>query len=484
MLASFLCASQGEAPEVRSPAARSPVKHVPQLSLTGLRSSLQGSALMGLPPPEEPGHGADASLPPLPEAALQEGAAACKRRAQLCLIVPSAAPLFGSSIEGPGAGILRTMIAALLAALALGVAIGQEQNHKDDHVGPVDALCQSVKLPVLCDNMPAAATSSTKKKVDGCEVNPSSCCKDSTCGAFPGMGCWKQRGDTQCSGDELWPLPKVGKCQCLSGYCDNTDGKCKVTATFPGSSASTYTSFGRLYDADADEKVPAEVWGFIVQTFWAQVNSGKTAACHPMMCHKPCVGLCVLGISVILAALAAAAAAGCTSCDWLQSTRHRIRIAALRGRLLSEQTRGLRGNESNGTMPDPFKSETESPWPEDYFPELTITESQAKSGMEMVRYSGCRRCSEEAFCNYAQNPGCGGSATGGVVTFSNLRHAWGCPVKPVLSIPRSYVRDLDDLRAKPGTFQTLKQMLHSGFDTYRAHGHKGPVQQCIHFLGR
>lgn len=164
----------------------------------------------------------------------------------------------GSSIEGPGAGILRTMIAALLAALALGVAIGQEQNHKDDHVGPVDALCQSVKLPVLCDNMPAATTSSTKKKVDGCEVNPSSCCKDSTCGAFPGMGCWKQRGDTQCSGDELWPLPKVGKCQCLSGYCDNTDGKCKVTATFPGSSASTYTSFGRLYDADADEKVPAE----------------------------------------------------------------------------------------------------------------------------------------------------------------------------------------------------------------------------------
>ena len=34
-------------------------------------------------------------------------------------------------------------------------------------------------------------------------------------------------------------------------------------------------------------------------------------------------------------------------------------------------------------------------------------------------------CNAEAFCNYAQNPGCGGSATGGVVTFSNLRHAWG-----------------------------------------------------------
>lgn len=26
----------------------------------------------------------------------------------------------------------------------------------------------------------------------------------------------------------------------------------------------------------------------------------------------------------------------------------------------------------------------------------------------------------------------------------------------------------------------LKSMLHSGFSTYRSHGHSGPVQQCIH----
>lgn len=49
---------------------------------------------------------------------------------------------------------------------------------------------------------------------------------------------------------------------------------------------------------------------------------------------------------------------------------------------------------------------------------------------------------EQAFCNYARNPGCGGSAMNGVVTFRNIRHAWGCNVKPVLSIPRSYIRDL------------------------------------------
>lgn len=79
----------------------------------------------------------------------------------------------------------------------------------------------------------------------------------------------------------------------------------------------------------------------------------------------------------------------------------------------------------------------------------------------------------QAFCNYASNPGCGGSAGNGVVTFRNIRHAWGalviklyqvlhgrnlgiasrtplpqlpltgCRVKPVLSIPRSYIRDLE-----------------------------------------
>lgn len=34
----------------------------------------------------------------------------------------------------------------------------------------------------------------------------------------------------------------------------------------------------------------------------------------------------------------------------------------------------------------------------------------------------------QAFCNYASNPGCGGSAGNGVVTFRNIRHAWGALV--------------------------------------------------------
>lgn len=125
-------------------------------------------------------------------------------------------------------------------------------------------------------------------------------------------------------------------------------------------------------------------------------------------------------------------------------------------------------------------NQTESPWPEDYSPEIIATEIKTKSGMPFIRYNGCHHCAEEAFCNYASNPGCGGSAMNGVVTFRNIRHAYGCRVKPVLSIPRSYIRDLDDLRAKPGTYSMLKTMLHSGFDTYRSHGHSGPVQQCIH----
>ena len=31
-----------------------------------------------------------------------------------------------------------------------------------------------------------------------------------------------------------------------------------------------------------------------------------------------------------------------------------------------------------------------------------------------------------------------------------------------------------------GTYNMLKSMLHSGFATYRNHGHRGPVLQCIH----
>ena len=85
----------------------------------------------------------------------------------------------------------------------------------------------------------------------------------------------------------------------------------------------------------------------------------------------------------------------------------------------------------------------------------------------------------QAFCNYASNPGCGGSAGNGVVTFRNIRHAYGalviklskhcvvepalpqvfettlpltgCRVKPVLSIPRSYIRDLEPCLFKSNT---------------------------------
>mmetsp|Transcript_52311 Transcript_52311/g.97946 ORF Transcript_52311/g.97946 Transcript_52311/m.97946 type:complete len:242 (+) Transcript_52311:61-786(+) len=188
----------------------------------------------------------------------------------------------------------------------------------------------------------------------------------------------------------------------------------------------------------------------------------------------------------LLGLLAFLAAAACALLVVLSRTDFGAPVS-LRGRLLSALP-PLAGNSSHNDSANegPGKlegNETEAPWPEDYVPEdvTAYAESRSANGIPMVRYSGCRHCSEAAFCNYAQNPGCGGSATGGVVTFSNRRHAPRCGVRPVLSIPRSYVRDIDDLRSKPGTYHTLKQMLHSGYSTYRAHGHKGPVQQCIHY---
>jgi len=150
------------------------------------------------------------------------------------------------------------------------------------------------------------------------------------------------------------------------------------------------------------------------------------------------------------------------------------RTVQLRGRFSRRLESMGKGNETG--------NQTESPWPEDYKPEIfVLNESKrTKNALPFIHYNGCHHCAEEAFCNYASNPGCGGSAGNGVVTFRNIRHAWGCRVKPVLSIPRSYIRDLDDLRSKPGTYSMLKSMLHSGYSTYRSHGHHGPVQQCIH----
>ena len=52
----------------------------------------------------------------------------------------------------------------------------------------------------------------------------------------------------------------------------------------------------------------------------------------------------------------------------------------------------------------------------------------------------CQHCGEMAFCHRASNPGCGGRATGGVVSFQNHAHAKGCHIEPTLTVPRSYMR--------------------------------------------
>ncbi|CAE8676065.1 unnamed protein product [Polarella glacialis] len=87
---------------------------------------------------------------------------------------------------------------------------------------------------------------------------------------------------------------------------------------------------------------------------------------------------------------------------------------------------------------------------------------------------------EAIFCRKAGNPGCGGDATGGVVTFGNIRQAQGCSITPTVTIPRSFVRDIDRLRSLPGAADTLVSMLISGFEAYHARGYAGEVLQCIH----
>jgi len=100
--------------------------------------------------------------------------------------------------------------------------------------------------------------------------------------------------------------------------------------------------------------------------------------------------------------------------------------------------------------------------------------------IDTVSYSGCTDCPEELFCQKAGNPGCGDSGGAEVVTFYNLHNATGCSVKPVLTIPRSYITDINDLRHQGGARQMLTIMLEQGFNEYRDRGHEGPVQQCIH----
>mmetsp|Transcript_69652 Transcript_69652/g.166228 ORF Transcript_69652/g.166228 Transcript_69652/m.166228 type:complete len:242 (+) Transcript_69652:68-793(+) len=109
-------------------------------------------------------------------------------------------------------------------------------------------------------------------------------------------------------------------------------------------------------------------------------------------------------------------------------------------------------------------------------------DSSEQAGMPMIPYPKeyCRHCGEMAFCHRASNPGCGGYATSGVASFNNRIRAQGCTIGPVLTVPRSYVRDISVLAKTPGGFATLVQMLQSGFQLYEGKGHRGPVWQCIH----
>ncbi|CAK0868787.1 unnamed protein product [Prorocentrum cordatum] len=100
----------------------------------------------------------------------------------------------------------------------------------------------------------------------------------------------------------------------------------------------------------------------------------------------------------------------------------------------------------------------------------------------IINYTGCEDCHEAEFCVYAGNPGCGGIGAADAVTFDNRRNAKGCPIRPVLTIPLSYIRDLADLQAKGASLakEMLHIMLQQGFSEYRGRGHSGPVRQCIH----
>ncbi|CAJ1426837.1 unnamed protein product [Effrenium voratum] len=110
-------------------------------------------------------------------------------------------------------------------------------------------------------------------------------------------------------------------------------------------------------------------------------------------------------------------------------------------------------------------------------------ESGTSEGVPMIAYPKkyCSHCGEMAFCHHASNPGCGGMAKYGVASFDNKARSHGCgPLDPSLTVPRSYVKDLNVLRKLPGAHYTLRDMLVSGLRHYRLKGGQGPVWQCIH----
>lgn len=104
------------------------------------------------------------------------------------------------------------------------------------------------------------------------------------------------------------------------------------------------------------------------------------------------------------------------------------------------------------------------------------------SGNGIIPYPAnyCKQCGEMAFCHRAGNPGCGGWATGGVASFFNRNKGHGCPTSPILTIPRSFIKDFSQLRSIPGNTNLLSMMLTTGFQQYMSHHGAPPVWQCIH----
>mmetsp|Transcript_119246 Transcript_119246/g.320049 ORF Transcript_119246/g.320049 Transcript_119246/m.320049 type:complete len:278 (+) Transcript_119246:82-915(+) len=128
--------------------------------------------------------------------------------------------------------------------------------------------------------------------------------------------------------------------------------------------------------------------------------------------------------------------------------------------------------------PQPSTSNSTPDSPSDFDSEAVAVNMDS----DIIVYSGCEDCPEAEFCVYAGNPGCGGAGTAEAVTFDNSRAAEGCQIRPVLTIPRSYMRDIADLQAKGASLakQLLTIMLRQGFREYRGRGYSGPVQQCLH----
>jgi len=127
----------------------------------------------------------------------------------------------------------------------------------------------------------------------------------------------------------------------------------------------------------------------------------------------------------------------------------------------------------------------------------TATSITTPSTCPMVSFYGSPQA--RCFCQLARNPGCPGcSCPQGCqqvtwdhprsVTFKNIRqasHCWGQSTVGLLTIPRSYFRDLKVLSDKcnAGMAGLLAEMLRDAFATYQQNFGHGRVMQCIHSPG-